>query len=171
MSSRLRTPVIGLLVLAVLLGVAAVARVDGAGGRPCRAVERVVDPSPLHVVGNADVTYALSPPTSGPHQLPAPAAGVYDVAIPEPLQVGALESGLVIVQYDASLGDAGRETLVAAARGGSVIVAPAVRAIDEGAHVALTAWGVRQLCDEVDIKAVSSFIDDRAGAYFVTHAG
>ncbi len=171
MPSRLRTPVIGLFVLAVLLGVAAVARVDGVGSRPCRALERVIDPSPLHVVGDADVTYALSPPTSGPHQLPAPVAGVYDVAIPEPLQVGALESGLVIVQYDATVGDADRETLVAAARGPGVIVAPAVRSFDEGAHVALTAWGVRQLCDEVDTETVSSFVGDRAGAYFVTHDG
>jgi Protein of unknown function (DUF3105) len=163
----------------VMMGVAAAAVVAiGAVGAltlitddpaVCSAPQESIDPSPLHLVGDTEVTFELSPPTSGPHRVPAPTAGVYSVAIPEPQQVGSLESGLVLVQYDPKLDESARIELIDAIEGPNVVVAPAVRTMDDGAVVAFTAWGVRQMCSAVDTEAAVAFVDRRSRAFFTEH--
>jgi len=163
----------------VLMGVVAVAvvAIGAVGGltlvtddpAACGAPEESIDPSPLHVVGDTEVTFELSPPTSGPHRVPAPTAGVYTDSIPEPQQVGALESGLVLVQYDSLLDESSRIELMDAVEGPNVVVAPAVRTMDDGAVVAFTAWGVRQMCTAVDTEAAVAFVDRRSRAFLTEH--
>lgn len=136
----------------------------------CSAPEQSIDASPLHVVGDTEVTFELSPPTSGPHRVPAPNAGVYSNSIPEPQQVGSLESGLVLVQYDPSLDESARIELIDAIEGPDVVVAPAVRAMDDGAIVAFTAWGVRQMCTAVDTKDAVAFVDRWSRVFFTEHS-
>src|SRR5689334_17324299 len=54
-----------------------------------------------HVIGaGADVEYATDPPTSGPHTPSPPIEPVQDTPIARPVQVGILEEGRVLLQYD-----------------------------------------------------------------------
>ena len=151
---------------AVLLTTGALVLSACAGGQTsaCGAVETAFEASNIHVLPGSDVAYELSPPTSGPHMVPAPAPGVYTASIAEPLQVGALESGTVIVQYSESLAAADIAELEGLAQDQPVIVAPAARTLDDGAVVAFTAWGTRRLCSAVDVDAARSFIDGHSTA-------
>lgn len=141
---------------------------DGAAAI-CSPEERIIEPSSLHVIGDTEVVYESSPPTSGPHQVPAPTGGVRTDPLSEPLQVGALESGAVILQYRPDTAPAAVAGLEDLARADGVVVMPAAAALDEGATVAFTAWGVRQLCSAVDADAAEDFIGDHIGTFFVNH--
>lgn len=139
------------------------------GQEACGDVERLIDSSSLHVLPGAEITYEHSPPASGPHQLPAPAAGVQEEPIDEPLQVAALEAGMVVVQYQPTVSPQGVADLEALADPDVVIVAPAVRAFDGDAEVAHTSWGRRQLCTSPDVDAAAAFIEAFQGAVFIDH--
>ena len=133
----------------------------------CSPEEQIIEPSSLHVIGDTEVVYESSPPTSGPHQVPAPTGGVRSDALSEPLQVGALESGAVILQYQPDTAETA--TLERLADTDGVLVMPAVRDFDDDAAVAFTAWGVRQLCSAVDADAAAAFVEAHAGTFFVNH--
>ena len=135
----------------------------------CTEIERIVDPSPIHVFDSDDVTYNSSPPTSGPHQVPGPEPGVAATPIPEAQQVAALETGTVLIQYATDVAAADVAELEALAQNDGVLVAPGARAFDDDATIAFTAWGVRQLCSELDIDAAEAFIEARVGVFFVDH--
>lgn len=135
----------------------------------CSPEERIIEPSSLHVIGDTEVVYDSSPPTSGPHQVPAPTGGVRSEPLSEPLQVGALESGAVILQYQSDVAADAAPDLDALAQADGVLVAPAARSFDDGASVAFTAWGVRQLCSDVDADAAADFVERHAGTFFVNH--
>lgn len=135
----------------------------------CGDVERLIDSSSLHVLPGAEVTYEHSPPASGPHQLPAPSAGVHTEPIGEPLQVAAVEVGMVIVQYQPTVSPPAVAALEALAVADGVIVAPAGRAFDDDAEVAHTSWGRRQLCSSADLDAAAAFIEAYQGAVFIDH--
>lgn len=141
------------------------------GPSACAPVEHVVEAGGIHVLPGAEVAYDLSPPTSGPHQLPAPTPGVSVDPVPEPLQVSALEAGLVIVHHAPELPAAERSQLEALARLDGVLVTPAATGLDASALVAFSAWGTRQLCAALDLDAAEAFIDARAGIVFVEHNG
>lgn len=141
----------------------------GTGVSACAEVERIVEPSSIHVLGDTEVVYETSPPTSGPHRIPAPEPGVSTTPIPEPLQVAALEGGAVIVQYRPGLDAEAVTSLEALTVTDGVIVAPAIRDLDDDAVVAFTAWGVRRLCSAADVDEAEAFIDDHLGAFFVGH--
>ncbi len=135
----------------------------------CLPEERIIEPSAIHVIGDTEVTYASSPPTSGPHQIPAPELGVSAVAVSEPLQVGALETGAVLIQYQAEVPAADVAALEALADADGVLVAPAIRPFDEEAAVAFSAWGLRQLCERADVDAAAAFVERNVGVFFVDH--
>lgn len=131
----------------------------GTGG--CGPITReALDPAYLvHVVGNetSGVEYLSDPPTSGPHQ-PAPAvSGVSDETLSKPVQVGILERGDVLVQYDPEEIDAAEVEPIAAA---GVVVAPNPDLPDP---VVATAWLFTQHCQEADPAALEEFIDERLG--------
>ena len=136
------------------------------GAAICSPEERIIEPSSLHVIGDTEVVYESSPPTSGPHQVPAPTGGTRTDPLSEPLQVGTLESGAVILQFGSEVDAA---ELVSLARDEGVLVTPAARTLDGDATVAFTAWGVRQLCSAVDVDAAEAFIDRHLGVFFVNH--
>lgn len=167
MRNRPATLVAGVTALAVGL-VIVIVMASGDAPDACAPVEQVVEGGALHLLPGVEVTYEHSPPTSGPHELPAPAGGVSPTPIPEPRQVAFVETGGVILQYDRAV-DGDDVAALEALASESVLVAPAVRPFDDDARVAFTAWSNRQLCDAVSIDAAENFIGTYAGAYFVNH--
>lgn len=114
----------------------------------------------VHVLGpETAVEYTSQPPTSGPHQPSPPADGALDEPLPGPIQVGILERGDVLIQYQPSLAPADVEALVALA-GDGVVVAPNPDLEDP---VVATAWVHKRTCGAVDADALQRFIDERAG--------
>lgn len=124
----------------------------------CGDIQNAFESANIHILPGTEVRYELSPPTSGPHIVPAPNIGVYRSPISEPLQVGALESGTVILQYSRSLDSSYVEKLEALADHWPIIVAPAARSLDEDSAIALTAWGTRLLCSGFDLDTTQNFI-------------
>ncbi len=134
----------------------------GDGDRACGAATReALDPAYLvHVVGDeSEVAYTSDPPTSGPHQQAPSVDGAVDEPLSRPVQVGVLERGDVLVQHDPDLPADDRAALEALA-GDGVVVAPNP---DLSADVVVTAWLFKRSCDEVDLRAVEEFIDERRG--------
>ena len=120
-----------------------------------------LDPAYLvHVVGSgADVDYTSDPPTSGPHQAGPPVEGVVDGPLDRPVQVGILERGDVLVQFDATLRPEEVAELEGLA-GDGVVVAPSP---DLPEPVVATAWVSKRTCDAVDVEALEEFISKRGG--------
>jgi hypothetical protein len=148
---------------AIALGVGVLGAGCGGGGdRACGpATREALDPAYLvHVVGDeTEVAYTSDPPTSGPHQ-PAPSVeGVVVEPLPRPVQVGVLERGDVLVQHDPDL-PADDGAALQDLAGDGVVVAPNP---DLPADVVATAWLFKRSCDEVDIRALEEFIDERRG--------
>ena len=148
------------VVLLLLVGLAAAC--GDAGSDPaCGPVTREqLDPnSGLHVLPDQDVpAYTSDPPTSGAHySLPPPTGAVLE-PIDRPLQVTALEGGMVLVQYRSLDADevADLETVAS----DQVIVAPNEDLPD---RVVLTAWLTKQACSGVDVDEVQTFAEEQQG--------
>lgn len=147
-----------LVLLALTAGLAAC---GGGEEAACGAVTReALDPnSGLHVLPDQDVPdFSTDPPTSGAHYSLPPPTGAVDEPIDRPLQVTALEGGMVLVQHRdlsdadvAALEDLGSEV---------VVVAPNP---DLPEPVVLTAWITKQTCSGVDLDTVETFIQDQQG--------
>ena len=153
---------------ALVLTVASAASCGTDSAAQCSDIVLDVDPTTFHVLGDAEVAYDQSPPSSGPHALPAPEPGVFSRPIAETNQVAALEAGSVIVQYDRSV-SADEVAELEALAGNGVVVAPASRPMDDDAAVALTAWGARQLCDGVDLGTARAFARTYVGRFEAQH--
>lgn len=166
MTTRVVTALIALVVLAA--GMTAFLIAADGDDPVCAPIEQVTEPGGFHVLPGTEVTYELSPPTSGPHLLPGPDGGVYDEPIDEARQVSVLEVGNIMLQYSPAIEASDLADLEALASA-EVVVAPAVRAMDRDATVAFTAWGVRQRCTAMDVGAAEAFIDRYQGAFFVNH--
>lgn len=125
-------------------------------------VHDTLDPgSGTHVLpGSPTPSYLVNPPTSGPHQ-PGP---VIDGPVREPiapqLQVGVLEEGRVLIQYD-DVSSVDRDRLEAL-NSDKVLVAPA-SALPDGVRVAATAWVTHQHCSAVDIDTLEKFATSFSG--------
>src|SRR5690606_27589962 len=114
----------------------------------------------VHVLGTeTDVEYSSDPPTSGPHQPSPPADGALGEPLTRPIQVGVLERGDVLIQYQPSLSAADVEALEALA-GDGVVVAPNPDLDDP---VVATAWVHKRTCSAVDTAALQVFVDERVG--------
>lgn len=121
----------------------------------------------LHLIGDREppVPYSSTPPTSGWHRSGVAEPGASDRPLAEPLQVGLLEEGRVVVSYGV-LDDAAATELddLADAYPAAVAVAPYAPLAD--GEVVAAAWGVLQRCDGVDVGALRRFVDyyaDREG--------
>jgi Protein of unknown function (DUF3105) len=122
-------------------------------------------PSPhIPYLGAPHPPYNSLPPTSGPHVPQTVAPGVYREAIPEELQVHALEHGHILIQYSAATPAGEVRLLEAVARRDlrDVVVAP-YGGLATG--IALTAWGRLEYLDAVDPPAIDAFIRAFAGRY------
>lgn len=117
-----------------------------------------LDPgSGVHVLPTAEADYASEPPTSGPHQPGPDLDPVQERPVPRPLQVGVLEEGGFLLQYDPEAVPSAEAEALA---GDGLVVAPA----PELAHpVVLTAWTAKRTCDALDADAVRDFVDARRG--------
>ena len=132
----------------------------------CSAVvEEPLDPaSGQHVLPGAPApTYSTDPPTSGAHAVGTFPTGVLQAPIDRPVQVGMLEGGAVLLQYNDLSADE-RSALEALATG-PVTVAP-----NPGltARVVATAWRFKQSCQALDVPTLSQFVSDHGGKG-VTH--
>ena len=121
--------------------------------------------SSLHLLGNAEVAWETTPPTSGPHYPIAPAGGVYDFTLSPLEQVAFLESGGVIVQYHPNRieNNLGKLTLLA---NNNVIVSPNPT-LD--IPVIGTAWTWKISCKNFDTTALRGFITDYVGKAEANH--
>jgi hypothetical protein len=133
----------------------------GSGSAACgRATREALDPAYLvHVLGDEDLDYTSDPPTSGPHQPTPPVGGVVDEPITRPIQVGILERGDVLLQYQPSLADAERTALEALADD-RVTVAPNADLDDP---IVATGWLFKQTCSAVDVDELEQFVADHVG--------
>jgi hypothetical protein len=142
-------------------GVAACGGGDGSSGACGPITREALDPSFLvHVLGDEEgLEYTSDPPTSGPHQPTPPVEGVVDEVLPRPVQVGILEQGDILIQYDPDLDDASITTLedLAVAH---VVVAPNPDLPDP---VVGTAWVYKRTCRSVDAAALQELVDERVG--------
>jgi hypothetical protein len=122
-------------------------------------------PSPhIPYLGAPHSPYNSLPPTSGPHVPQTVAPGVYREAIPDELQVHALEHGHILIQYAAATPAGEVRLLEAVARRElrDVIVAP-YGGLAQG--IALTAWGRLEYLDATDPVAIDAFVRAYAGRY------
>lgn len=144
-----------------LVSVLFVTACGGADGTACGPVaQEALDPnSGLHVLPGQDVPeYASDPPTSGAHYSLPPPTGAVDSAVERPLQVTALEGGMVLVQHQGlSSAQVAELESVASDR---VIVAPNE---DQSEPVVLTAWLTKQTCSGVDLDTVEDFVEEHEG--------
>jgi hypothetical protein len=148
------------VVAVVLAGAASVLVMGRASSSACgpAQAEPEDERSGLHVLPNAaDPTYAADPPTSGPHVAGPGLRGVQAERLRTVLQVGVLEEGKVLVQYQPAAGDPSPLMELA---GDQVVVAPNP---DLNTPVVATAWGHRLTCTAVDPTAVAAFVAARAG--------
>jgi hypothetical protein len=155
---------VALLLLSGACGPRPPASIGGTGGA-LPGQEMPTLPSPhIPYLGAAHLAYNSIPPTSGPHVPQTVAPGVYREAIPDELQVHALEHGHVLVQYSAATPAGEVRLLEGIARHHlrEVIVAPYGN-LETG--IALTAWGRLEYLDTVDAAAVDAFIRAFAGRY------
>ena len=133
------------------------------GGGACGPITRdALDPSSLtHVLPGAPApSYLADPPTSGAHQPTPPIQGVQSRPVAPQIQVGILEEGRVLVQYQGL-----DTTAIAKIRGlvsPKVVVAPAT-ALPGDARVVVTAWVTRQSCTALDLPKLRTFISTRSG--------
>jgi hypothetical protein len=147
-------------VVVLCLGLLAACGGDGSSAACGPVTREQLDPnSGLHVLPDQDVpAYTTDPPTSGAHySLPPPTGAVTD-PVERPLQVTALEGGMVLVQYrDLSEADVAELEAVGSDQ---VIVAPN-DALTE--PVVLTAWLTKQTCSGVDVDEVETFVEEQGG--------
>jgi hypothetical protein len=137
---------------------------DVAPGEPCAAVEEPRDLGRRHLQPGSDHVgaYSSDPPTSGPHDPRPIQPGIYDQPQPVPQLIHAMEHGAVVL-WTGGLSPTQRDALASlaadlAGRGyGSLIVVPYPQL---GVPIAMTAWGVLQMCLELDAPAIRHFVRD-----------
>ena len=120
------------------------------------------------------VPYNSSPPTSGPHMAWLTPGDIYDVQVPDEVQVHNLEDGHVNVQYDcpdgcdelvSQLAEIVTEYLEQP--DGRVLMGPyegiADPVTNQRRRIALTAWTHIDTFDDFDEERVRTFIDAYMG--------
>jgi hypothetical protein len=155
-------------VLVVLLVVLAVREMT----RPQPGV-RIADLGNTHVatLDAPHEPYNSSPPTSGPHVGGIAPNPVYNVQIPNELQVHNLEDGFVMVQYNCPEGCddlvAQLAEVTADYQGRHVVLAPyaPIHHPETGAshRIALTAWTRIDVFDDFDEERIRAFIEAYEG--------
>jgi len=158
---RVPIPSAAVVLLALVLLALPIAACGGGGASTtCSSAKpEPINPDLHHVfAGGAEPIYTTDPPTSGPHTPGAVPTGVLDHELSRPSQVGALEAGVVLLQFRDLSADETRslDELVT----DNVVVAPNAALPD---RVVATAWLSKQTCSGVDTAALRGFIRTRAG--------
>lgn len=143
-------PLARVAVVALLVGCA-----DAGRTGPCDPAfsEPLAADASLHVLSDAEVSYLSDPPTSGPHVV-WNAPQVLERPLSGPEQLGILEQGRVLVQFDPAQVSSGDVGLLVAKLPASAHLAPH-RNLD--APVVMTAHLTKQRCRALDVEAIRSF--------------
>ena len=135
---------------------------SAAGSDVCEPVETHPITGGQHLIGDAEppVPYSTTPPTSGWHSSGAFTIGVAepDQPLSEPQQVAVLEAGGVVVTYS-ELPAGEVEAITQRAQQqfpGRVSVTPYAQL--QPGQVAMTGWGVLQICDGLDLEVLDDFV-------------
>ncbi|MEY2461623.1 MAG: hypothetical protein QOG30_3453 [Acidimicrobiaceae bacterium] len=158
---RVPIPSAAVVLLVVVLLAAPLAACGGGGSSAsCSSATPEQINTDLHhvIAGGDEPVYATDPPTSGPHTPGAAPQGVLDHPLSRPSQVGALEAGIVLLQYRDLSPDEIRSLGQLATD--KVVVLPNASLPD---RVVATAWLFKQTCSGVDTAALRGFIRTRAG--------
>jgi drug/metabolite transporter (DMT)-like permease len=159
---RFPQPVMGpavLLLVVALVALPLVACTSSTTTTCAKAHTEPLDPSLNHVIAGAtEPQYTTDPPTSGPHTPGALPGGVLSKPLARPSQVGALEAGLVLIQYRDLSGE--QVTSLAELAGDKVVVAPNPSLPD---RVVATAWLNKQTCSSVDLAELRGFVRNHQG--------
>ncbi|NOX32095.1 MAG: DUF3105 domain-containing protein [Actinobacteria bacterium] len=128
----------------------------------CARVEResLAEDSAVHVIASASVRYSSLPPTSGAHS-PGPELGVYERTLSFPEQVGVLERGDVVIQFDPGALEPHDLDFLRSTYATDAVIFPATDLTDA---LVMTAWRTRQRCRSFDSDAVASFISENREA-------
>lgn len=124
-----------------------------------------------------DAIYDHRPTTSGPHFGQVLVTGAYDDYVDERLTTHNMEHGYVIAWWDPELPEPEAEAIRswAAERIDDgrehMIAAPYNEPLPDGASVAFTAWGYRQVCEGFDETIGDAFLAERHNAPDVPEAG
>jgi drug/metabolite transporter (DMT)-like permease len=159
-------PVTGPAVLLVLVALVALPFMgcsSGSSSAACgQAHTEPLNPNLGHVIASAaEPQYTTDPPTSGPHTPAATPGGVLTQPLSRPLQVGALEAGIVLIQYrDLSDTDVRSLAALTGDNADKVVVAPNPDLPD---RVVATAWLNKQTCSAVDVPQLRGFIRNHQG--------
>jgi drug/metabolite transporter (DMT)-like permease len=160
-------PLVPVLLVAVLaFGVLPACGDDDGGGSAGGCADEVretLDPaSATHVLpGGVEPQYLSDPPTSGPH-IPAPAqSGVFAQSFSRPQQVGHLEAGGVLLQFQPDDVTGADLTALEGLAGDRVAVVPNSDLDDP---VVATAWLVKQTCQGVEAEALRTFVAAHRGS-------
>jgi len=131
-------------------------------------VEQFPSEGRQHVSSGQELSYAQSPPLSGPHYSRAVEGGFYENSQPAGNIVHALEHGAVVIYYNESaMNESVRASLQAFADNHtgtwrSVIVVPQENESVE-ADYTLTAWRNRMYMDSYDAQTVYEFLSEFLG--------
>ena len=158
--------VVKLILVSALAGCSAASSNDAVAAREPAATDQCAAPefptvqAGLHLIGDREppVAYSSTPPTSGWHRSGVARPGVATSPLTEPVQVGLLEAGVVVVSHG-DLEDEQRADLseLADRFPDSVAVTPYGSLAD--GQVAAAGWGVLQRCTGVDVDALARFVE------------
>lgn len=159
-SPRCSLPALTLALALVALGACSSgsqAGVETPTGGCAQPIQERLDPDSLvHIFPGADEpVYTTDPPTSGPHAAAAATDGVRTEPLRRSEQVGLLEAGVVLVQYD-GLTDAEQQAIQALADAELVLVAPNPDLPDP---IVVTAWTRKLRCTSLGDEAVEAIVE------------
>lgn len=128
------------------------------GGAGCVEVREPEDPRSIqHTLDPGSVSHLTDPPTSGPHLSGPPPSGLLAAQLLPASQVNVLESGGILVQYTAPVGEADIAPLLDRTDA-PLTIAPATGL---PATIVATAWTWKMTCDSVDFTALTAFAESR----------
>jgi len=136
----------------------------GQAGRGTGEASELQDVIVLDSVDQAHPAYKTTPPTSGALVPITVSPGLHPTTIPEPIQVGSLQRGFVIVHYNCTACPEARDRLARLAKeyeGYDVAFQPNTSLGKD--QIALTAWGRIERQEKFDEAGVRKFIEANTG--------
>ncbi|MDW3218180.1 MAG: DUF3105 domain-containing protein [Acidimicrobiales bacterium] len=126
----------------------------------CTEVREPEDPLSIqHVIDPEAVQFDGGQPTSGPHLSGPSPVGALESPLAPAAQVNVLESGSILVQYDASI-DPGMVDPLAERTDVDIVVAPGE---ELSTPIVATAWTWKLTCNSLDVERIVSFAAARSG--------
>lgn len=158
--SRRAVIIVGLIVLALIVGFAALVWVDSSQRRasspPDGVQEFDVGSAGRHTQG--DVTYEQNPPAGGEHNPVWQNSGFYEEPVRNENAVHTMEHGGVWITYDPDLPQDQKDTLREIVQGQDCLLASPYPDLPDGAPVVASAWGAQMQLKSADDPGLQEFI-------------